>query len=187
MTFSNTPRVFLLSFLALSAAGQWTGNYNTTAVPLGQDPAEHCWIQSLAQEPYTVIQPCVCTGGKVTADCNWKDLFLNNRVWDATCVCEDYGALSYPKAIRAYRKRTPDGVSDCMCDPAIPKGEPDADGLIVPSGNCWCSASQLKLHSGLTEAKEVQADPETPAPETPAPETPAPVDAAAVQECPDDF
>lgn len=178
MTISNTPRVFSLLCLALSVAGQWTGNYNTTAVPRGQDPASHCWIQSLAQTPYTAIYPCTCTGGKVGADCNWQDALLFNSVRDATCKCATTGDLTKEtEALKAFGQSSTNAVKQCLCDPATPEGKPGADGLVVPSPNCWCPASSLKESSGLTEAKEGQASPEAP----------APVDAAAVQKCRDDF
>ncbi|KAM3518359.1 hypothetical protein MY4038_010114 [Beauveria bassiana] len=152
MTVSNTPRIFSLLCLALSVAGQWTGNYNTTA---GQNLADHCRIQSIDREPGpdNSVYPCTCTSGNVAPDCTWEQ----------------------PKELEAFGCGQPNAVTMCICDPTDPKGEPGADGLIVPSANCWCPITTLAENSGLTDAKEA------------APEAPAPVDAAAVKKCRDDF
>ncbi|EJP62401.1 uncharacterized protein BBA_08622 [Beauveria bassiana ARSEF 2860] len=179
MTVSNTPRIFSLLCLALSVAGQWTGNYNTTQVPRGQDPADHCWIQSLdpAKGASTAVYPCTCTGGKVAPDCNWKQAgAIYNSVRDATCKCARERNLNQqPEELDAFGRSQPSAVTACICDPTNPKGEPGADGLIVPDTNCWCPSVSLAKNSGLTEAKEA------------APEAPATVDAAAVKKCRDDF
>ncbi|KAM3539837.1 hypothetical protein ARSEF1564_007243 [Beauveria bassiana] len=137
----------------------WAGNYNTTA---GQSLADHCRIQSIDREPGP-----------------------DNSVYpNATCKCATSGFIDdQPKELEAFGCGQPNAVTMCICDPTDPEGEPGADGLIVPSANCWCPSKTLAQNSGLTDAKE--AAPEAPAP--PAPEAPAPVDAAAVKKCRDDF
>ncbi|PMB72579.1 hypothetical protein BM221_002685 [Beauveria bassiana] len=176
MTVSNTPRIFSLLCLALSVAGQWTGNYNTTA---GQNVADHCRLQSIEREPGpdNSVYPCTCTSGKVAPDCTWKkDGMIFNSVRNATCKCATSGFIDdQPKELEAFGCGQPNAVTMCICDPTDPEGEPGADGLIVPSANCWCPSKTLAQNSGLTDAKEA------------APEAPAPVDAAAVKKCRDDF
>ncbi|KID86788.1 hypothetical protein MAJ_11157, partial [Metarhizium majus ARSEF 297] len=177
MSFSLTPRVFSLLCLAASVAGQWSGNYNTTSVPSRQDPASKCWIQSLAQRPYTAVYPCTCTGGEVWPDCNWQDALLFNRVKDAKCRCATTQDLSkQPESLKKYGEGQPAAVTQCICDPAASKGPDSPDGLFVPSPDCWCPAESLKEKSGLSEAKESPAVPETPPPST-----------ESIQKCRDDL
>ncbi|KAM3451249.1 hypothetical protein NHJ6243_009631 [Beauveria neobassiana] len=183
MSFSITPRVIsVLCLTVVSVAGQWSGNYNITSVPKGLAPADHCRIQSLnpANGVPKPFHPCTCTGGKVAADCNWESLnIIWNSVRDANCKCvpNRRSLVDEPESLKAYSLSQPNAVRQCICDPADPKGEAGADGLIVPAPNCWCPADSLKKNSGLSEAKEDQA----------VPETPPSGDAASVQKCRDDF
>ncbi|KID81143.1 hypothetical protein MGU_11472 [Metarhizium guizhouense ARSEF 977] len=167
MSFSITPRVFSVLCLAVvSVAGQWSGNYNTTDVPRNLDPPSKCWIQSLdpANGPRTAIYPCTCTGGKVSADCNWQQVgMIFNSVRDANCKCATTRDLSnQPDSLKAYGRDQPGAVTQCICDPVAGKGDDSTDELVVPAPNCWCPAMSLKEKSGLSEAKESQAVPETP-------------------------
>ncbi|OAA41224.1 hypothetical protein BBO_05760 [Beauveria brongniartii RCEF 3172] len=180
MSFIINPRVLsVLSLAVVSVAGEWTGGYNTTFVSPRADPAGKCWITSLdpSRGSPTAVYPCTCTGGKVSADCNWYQAkMIYNAVRDADCKCATTGDLSkQPKELQEFGKSKPNAVTQCICDPAEDgKGKPGADGLVVPTSNCWCPAESLKQNSGLKEAKEGEAVMEEPA---------APVDAAAVQKC----
>ncbi|KAM3500537.1 hypothetical protein MY11210_009501 [Beauveria gryllotalpidicola] len=179
MSFSITPRVFsVLCLTVVSVAGQWRGNYNTTAVPHGKDPASHCWIKSLASRPYTAIYPCTCTGGEVAADCNWNERgILYNSVRNADCKCATTRNLQdIPESLNKYSQSQRHAVTLCVCDPPDGEWEAGTDGLVVPAPNCWCPTESLK-NSGLKEVKEGQA----------VPETPPSIDAASVQKCRDDL
>ncbi|TQV92769.1 hypothetical protein IF1G_08693 [Cordyceps javanica] len=148
--------------LAASVAGQWTGSYNTTDVPRGQDPAAKCWIDSLdsSKGDYTAVYPCTCTGGKVAPDCNWKDVdaIVFNSVRDATCKCATTKSFyAEPEELLAYGKSQPNAVRQCICDPG--KEPAGADGLLVPAPNCWCPSKALKENSGLQEATAPAASP----------------------------
>ncbi|KAM3450577.1 hypothetical protein NHJ6243_009773 [Beauveria neobassiana] len=180
MSFTINPRVLsVLSLAVVSVAGEWTGGYNTTFVSPKADPAGKCWIKSLdpSRGSPTAVYPCTCTGGKVSADCNWYQAQrIFNAVRDADCKCATTNNLAeQPKELQEFSKSKPNAVTQCICDPAEDgKGKPGADGLFVPSSNCWCPAESLKENSGLKEAKEGEAVMEEPA---------APVDATAVQKC----
>ncbi|KAM0665960.1 hypothetical protein ACQRIU_005304 [Beauveria bassiana] len=176
MSFTIKPRVLcVLSLAVVSVASQWTGAYNTT-VSTRANPAPECIIKSFASEPDTAVFPCTCTGGNATADCNWTpNKGTYSTVRNADCKCATTRVLAEDTdSLKAYTKSQPNAVNGCVCDAAEPgKGEPDADGLVVPDGDCWCPSEGLKANSGLKEAKEGEAILEDPA----AP----PVDAAADQ------
>ncbi|KAK8145787.1 hypothetical protein G3M48_004021 [Beauveria asiatica] len=182
MSFSITPRVFSVLCLAVVlVAGQWSGNYNMTGLrdPF-DDPPHECWIQSLNETngETTAVFPCTCIGGEVTPKCSWWQAGVNyNRVNDATCKCGPYRSIDdKPENLKAYGQSQRNPVTPCICEPG-PNEMTGPDGLIVPGSECWCPSSSLRDNSGLTEAKEGQA----------VPESPASVDAASVQKCRDDL
>ncbi|KAF1731216.1 hypothetical protein CRV24_009295 [Beauveria bassiana] len=172
MSFTINPRVLcVLSLAVVSVAGRWTGAYNATESTRAV-PAPECIIKSFASEPITAVFPCTCTGGNATADCNWTfEKATYSTVRDADCKCATTRVLvQETDSLKAYTKSQPNAVNGCVCDAAEPwKGEPDANGLVVPDGDCWCPSEGLKASSGLKEAKEGEAILEDPA---------APVDAA---------
>ncbi|KAM3452124.1 hypothetical protein MY3296_004713 [Beauveria thailandica] len=163
MSFTINPRVLsILSLAVVSVAGQWAGAYNTTArsSELLTTPGSKCLIQGFAEVPYTAVYPCTCTGGTVAADCNWVDRRTTyNAVRNADCKCVNAGRMDgETNALKAYTKSKPNAVEKCACDPPkAGKGEPDADGLIVPARECWCRAQGLKKTSGLKQAEPGEA------------------------------
>ncbi|KAM3524548.1 hypothetical protein NHJ13051_004498 [Beauveria bassiana] len=161
MSFTINPRVLcVLSLAVVSVASQWTGAYNTT-VSTWATPAPECIIKSFASQPITAVFPCTCTGGNATADCNWTfNKSTYSTVRNAECKCATTRVLAQETdSLKAYTKSQPNAVNGCVCDAAEPgKGEPDADGLVVPAGDCWCPSESLKANSGLKEAKEGAAD-----------------------------
>ncbi|EJP66270.1 uncharacterized protein BBA_04763 [Beauveria bassiana ARSEF 2860] len=214
MSFTINPRVLsVLSLAVVSVASQWTGAYNATAVTDRDGPAPECIIKSFATDTITSVLPCTCTGGNVTADCNWNyEGKTYSTVRDAECKCATTGVLVLETdSLKAYTKSKPNAVNGCVCDPAEPgKGEPDADGLVVAAGDCWCLSERLKANSGLKEAEEQKSDTEvdksepvkaqkpdtevdssepvkpsfcTQKPAAPVDAAAAPLDAAAVRKC----
>ncbi|KAK9438254.1 hypothetical protein VB005_09262 [Metarhizium brunneum] len=166
MIFSMTPQVFSVLCLAVvSVAGQWTGNYNTTAVGRNTYPPRECLVETFNRGMFL----CRCTGGKVFPGCSWLQWgTIFNSVRDANCKCGTKKDRSNePKSLEAYG-RGPDGetlpgvVRYCVCDPPAGKGDDSTDELVVPAPNCWCAAENLKLKTELSEAKESQGVPETP-------------------------
>ncbi|KAM3543495.1 hypothetical protein ARSEF1564_003547 [Beauveria bassiana] len=176
MSFTINPRVLcVLSLAVVSVASQWTGAYNTT-VSTWTTPAPECIIKSFASPSITAVFPCTCTGGNATADCNWTyNKSTYSTVRNAECKCATTRVLSQETdSLKAYTKSQPNAVNGCVCDAAEPgKGEPDADGLVVPAGDCWCP-SEASFCTKSKEPKETEAVLEKPA---------APVDAAAVKKC----
>ncbi|PHH82077.1 hypothetical protein CDD82_7072 [Ophiocordyceps australis] len=167
MTAMSGLAVALLTTSA-AAQSQWTGSVNTTKVPAG-DPPSQCWIFSLADAIAIMqysLQPCTCTGGKVTPECNWQDYgILYNRVSESVCKCsEDQGP--YPEGsetLKAYTSTQPQGVIGCLCDPPAEGAKIGSDGLQAAGPACWCPADGLAEKSGLAdEAKEDKAAPPPP-------------------------
>ncbi|KAM0739448.1 hypothetical protein ACQRIT_007185 [Beauveria bassiana] len=166
MSFTISPRALcVLSLAVVSVASQWTGAYTTVATTWDV-LAPECIIKSFDSQPLRAVLPCTCTGGNVIANCTWtyKTSTLST-VRNADCKCATTGVLvEETDSLKAYTKSKPNAVNGCVCDPAEPgKGEPDADGLVVPAGGCWCPLEGLKANSGLKEAKEGEAISEDPA------------------------
>ncbi|PHH59911.1 hypothetical protein CDD81_2370 [Ophiocordyceps australis] len=177
---------FALLTSSVAAQAQWTGSVNLTEVENRLDPREECWIASLATDESREtlsLQPCTCTGGKVSPDCNWRsDGYLWNRLTESVCKCADEKD-NHPKGseeLQAYTEKQAAGVIGCLCDPPAQGATLDAEGLKTAGPACWCPADFLAEKTGLsvTENKRKPAPPAQPS-------TPAPP--ASTESCPIDW
>ncbi|KAM3425811.1 hypothetical protein NHJ13734_009912 [Beauveria thailandica] len=148
------PRVLTLCFLAAlstSVAGQWTGSFNTTAVP-DVDPPERCWVRGFSGDRnFPGRGRCACTSGRVYPDCNY---FLGKQIWnrvsEAVCTCPT----------DEFQVPQDDSYKECICDADLKKDV----GSGFPLGpGCWCPAKELATKDGLTDAtSQASQDPPSP-------------------------